>query len=273
MTPAEARAELDRLGAAGREPRDLAETALLFAAIDAPEADLEAVRMHLAMLGTEAARFRDTAPEMRAGRLAALLAGRHGYAGDAETYDDPANANLIRVVERRRGLPVALGILWIHAARAAGWSAWGIDFPAHFLVGIEGTGGPEAVDPFARGHVPSAGELRALLERIIGQRVDLHPGLFRRMRDCEVLLRLQNNIKVRRLKAGDPAGALACIEDMLRLVPDAVPLWREAGLVNDRLDRPRAAIACLERFLAFAPGGEGEAEAHAALAKNRTRLN
>ncbi|WP_457824685.1 transglutaminase family protein, partial [Staphylococcus aureus] len=45
----------------------------------------------------------------RAAALAELLAGQHGYSGDTETYDDLANANLIRVIERRKGLPVALG--------------------------------------------------------------------------------------------------------------------------------------------------------------------
>jgi regulator of sirC expression with transglutaminase-like and TPR domain len=273
VTPEAARAALDRLGAAGAEPPDLAEAALLFAAIDAPGADLAPARAHLAALAAAAAKLRDIAPGARAGALAALLAGRHGYAGDAETYDDLANANLIRVIERRRGLPVALGILWIHAARAAGWPAWGIDFPAHFLVGIAGEGGAVAVDPFARGHAPSPAELSALIERIAGRTVGLQPGLFRRMRDREVLLRLQNNIKVRRLKAGDLAGALACIEDMLRLVPGASALWHEAGLANRRLGRHRAAIACLERFLALAPGGAAEAEVRAAIAESRARLN
>jgi regulator of sirC expression with transglutaminase-like and TPR domain len=273
VTPDAARVALDRLGATGREPPDLAEAALLFAVIDAPGTDLVPARAHLAALAGEAAELRDVAPEARADALAALLAGRHGYAGDTETYDDLANANLIRVIERRRGLPVALGILWIHAARAAGWPAWGIDFPAHFLVAIEGADRPVAVDPFARGHAPSAAELRALLARIAGQTVELHPGLFRRMRDRAVLLRLQNNIKVRRLKAGDLEGALACIEDMLRLVPDASPLWHEAGLANRQLGRHRAAIACLERFLSLAPGGEAAAQVRTAIAEIRTRLN
>ncbi len=66
----------------------------------------------------------------------------YGYRGDAETYDDLANANLIRVIERRKGLPVALGVMWLHAARAAGWAAHGVDFPAHFLVALEGSGQP-----------------------------------------------------------------------------------------------------------------------------------
>jgi regulator of sirC expression with transglutaminase-like and TPR domain len=273
MTPAEARAALDRLGAAGGDPPDLAEAALLLAVIDAPEADLAAARAHLAALAAEAGALAGASVETRAAALAELLAERHGYAGDTETYDDPANANLLRVIERRRGLPVALGILWIHAARAAGWPAWGIDFPAHFLVALEDGARAVAVDPFARGQTPSPAELRAMLGRIAGDAMEIHPGLFRRMRDREVLLRLQNNIRIRRLRGGDLAGTLACIEDMLRLAPDAAPLWREAGLVHQRLGHPRAAIACLERFLSFDPDAEATAQARATLAEIRATLN
>ena len=71
--------------------------------------------------------------------------------GNVEDYDNPANANLIQVIERRQGLPVALGILWLHAARAAGWPAHGVDFPAHFLIALEGAGGQLVVDAFDGG--------------------------------------------------------------------------------------------------------------------------
>jgi regulator of sirC expression with transglutaminase-like and TPR domain len=273
MTPSEARAALDRLGAARGDLPDLAEAALLLAVIDAPDADLAAARAHLGTLAAEARALTAVSVEARAAELATLLAGRHGYAGDSETYEDLANANLLRVIERRRGLPVALGILWIHTARAAGWPAWGIDFPAHFLVAVEGADRAVAVDPFARGHAPSPAELRAMIGRIAGEEAEIHPGLFRRMRDREVLLRLQNNIKIRRLRAGDLAGTLACVEDMLRLAPDATPLWREAGLVHQRLGHPRAAIACLERFLSLDPDAEAAAQARTTLREIRATLN
>ncbi len=92
----------------------------------------------------------------------------HGYGGDVENYDDPANANLIRVIERRRGLPVALGILWLHAARAAGWAAHGIDFPGHFLLALTGRGEQRVVDVFAGGAALDARDLRALIKRVEG---------------------------------------------------------------------------------------------------------
>ena len=49
--------------------------------------------------------------------LAELLAGDYGFAGDRETYDAPLNADMIRVLDRRRGLPVSLSILYVALAR------------------------------------------------------------------------------------------------------------------------------------------------------------
>src|SRR5437763_12610027 len=72
--------------------------------------------------------------------LSTLMVGRFGYDGDRLSYDNPNNADLMSVIDRRRGLPVALGILYIHAARAAGLKAVGLSLPGHFLLRIE-TGG------------------------------------------------------------------------------------------------------------------------------------
>ena len=202
-----------------------------------------------------------------------MLHGQFALAGDNETYDDLANANLIRVLERRRGLPVALGILWLHAAEAAGWAAHGIDFPGHFMIALEGPRGQALVDVFAGGAAIEAPALRALLKRIEGAAAELRPGLLRPMGKREVLLRLQNNIKLRRLKAGALDSALTCTEDMLRLAPDGAALWREAGLMNQRLDRIGAALACFDRFLDLVPEGEAASRIRALAADLRQRLN
>ena len=47
----------------------------------------------------------------RARALNEIILLKHGYSGDELTYDDLQNANLMRVIDRRKGLPVALGIL------------------------------------------------------------------------------------------------------------------------------------------------------------------
>jgi len=123
------RAALEAIGLLPDTEIDIGDAALQLARIDAPDADWHAAREHLSALARDAVELAgmiDTNDlSMRAEALAGLIAGRYTYAGDAETYDDLANANLINVIHRRRGLPVALGIVWLHTARAAGWGAHG----------------------------------------------------------------------------------------------------------------------------------------------------
>ena len=276
----EARAALAAAGQLPDAEIDLAAVALQFARIDAPEADWRAAAAHLSALAQAAVAAAGANPEAGTGDpeqrrrlLADIIHEQFGYAGDSESYDDLANANLIRVVERRRGLPVALGILWLHTAEAADWSAHGVDFPGHFLVAVEGVRAQALVDVFAGGAGLQAPDLRGLIKRVEGEAAELRPGLLRLMGKRAVLLRLQNNIKLRRLRAGDLPGALACTEDMLRLAPDHAALWREAGLMNQRLERITAALDCLDRSLELEPRGEAANRTRAVVEELRQRLH
>jgi regulator of sirC expression with transglutaminase-like and TPR domain len=255
----EPRAALAAIGQLADSEIDIGNAALQLARVDAPDADWQATARHLSDLAQgavkrAAAMDQENLPA-RAAALADLLASDFGYAGDVETYDDPANANLIRVTERRRGLPVALGVIWLHAARAAGWGSHGVDFPAHFLVALEGHKTQVVLDVFNRGQVMSARELRVLLKRVEGEKAELRPGLLQPMSTRRVLLRLQNNIMTRRLEAGDLRGGLRCTDDMLLIAPEQAELWRQAGIMNQRLEQVAAARDCYQRFLGLVPEG------------------
>ena len=58
-----------------------------------------------------------------------MFADEFGFAGDADSYDAPLNADLIRVLDRRRGLPVSLSLLYVAAARRIGWTAHALNTP------------------------------------------------------------------------------------------------------------------------------------------------
>ena len=256
---------------------DIADAALQLASANMTDADWRAARAHLTELARAgadaAAEAAESTPRARAEILAGLITRRFGYEGDTTTYDDPANANLFRVIERRQGLPVALGILWLHTAQAAGWDAHGVDFPGHFLIGIAGKKSQTIVDVFAGGAELNARDLRLLIKRIEGPDAELRPALLRPMSTRAVLLRLQNNVKSRLLQTGAIAEALACAEAMLCIAPDAALLWREAALMNQRLDHVSAAIACYEHFLTLIPNGDAATRAQSAITELRSRLN
>jgi regulator of sirC expression with transglutaminase-like and TPR domain len=273
----DARAALDAIGKLPDTEIDVADAALQAARLDAPEADWHAARATLSSLARQAVERSYDIPRenlaARAAMLGELLGVEHDFHGDHETYDALVNANLIHVLERRRGLPVALGIVWLHAARAAGWDAHGVDFPGHFLVALGGKGTQLVIDVFAGGLALDAPELRALLKQIEGEQAELRPGLLAPMSTRGVLLRLQHNIRVRRLRNDDLPGALTCVEDMLRIAPDDAPLWRDAAMMNQRLDRVAAALRCFDRFLALVPEGDAAKRVRVLVEDLRSRLN
>ena len=181
-----------------------------------------------------------------------MIASAYGYRGDSETYDDLQNADLARVIERRKGLPVALSILYLHVARAQGWEAEGLAFPGHFLIRVEIDGARHVLDPFNDGLVRAA-ELRALLQRVLGPQAELSPEHFDPVPDRDVLLRLENNVRLRLAKREDWAGAVALAR------PHAGDRARPAGaVVRSRPDQCAARQAPRrDRRVRAVPGHRG----------------
>src|SRR5229473_3287840 len=263
------------LGASGEPILPIAEAALALASFERPRVGPSRYREHLHLLVQDVARHAGAAGNLaaRARALNEIILLKHGYSGDELTYDDLQNANLMRVVDRRKGLPVALGILYLHAARAQGWDSVGLGFPGHFLVRL--TEGAERLilDPFHGGRVCDAAMLRELLKAMAGQEVELMPEHYAPVADRDVLLRLQNNLKSRLLQSGRHERALRTVETMLLLAPDLAELWQEAGLLHARLGNMRAGVNALEQFIIRAPEGTARHQAAAILQQLKSKLN
>ncbi len=243
---------LRRFGETPDDALDLAGGALMLASLDRPGVALERYREHLDLLSRDVARAAAGADSLadRVAALNAVLYDTHGYQGDRRTYDDLQNANLMRVIDRRRGLPVALGILCIHAARAQGWTIAGIKFPGHFLLRIEQAGRRAILDPFEGGAERDAGELRELLRAHDDEAAALRPEHYETASDRDVLLRLRNNIKLRQTQRGDNLAAAQTVRTMLWIAPDDKELWREKATLDAQLGRVDDAVAALEEYIA-----------------------
>ncbi len=250
MAPSEGKlARLSDLCAGDGQRLDLLEAALTLSVLRRGEpVDLTPFRQHVASMASDLAdlvRRRGAAPEA----LAEVIARSYGYRGDTESYDDLQNADLVRVIERRKGLPVALSILYLDVARRQGWEAEGLAFPAHFLIRIGVDGARHVVDPFHDGTVRDAADLRGLLRQVLGPEAELSPQHFDPVSDRDVLLRLENNVRLRLANREDWPTAAQSLDRMLAIAPDRPELLFEAGQLNARLDKRRAAIAAFERFL------------------------
>lgn len=205
--------------------------------------------------------------------LADLMLRNFGYRGDTETYDDIANANLIRVIERRRGMPVALGILWLHAARAAGLPCGGVNFPSHFLVRI-GLGRRRLViDVFGGGNVLDAGALQGLLRAVQGRKIKLETAMLAEMSARDILLRLHGNIHSRQEQYGAYADALATIGDMQLIAPRNAHLWLNEARLRRLTDDPAGVFAALNHYLTLESEGPTAERVRLTLIELRNRMN
>jgi len=268
-------AALKRIGRLEDEAIDLAEAALVLGALDKPGVTLDPYREHLAELAAaahQAAGDHDFL-ETRTAAINRLMFESHGYRGDTETYDNPENANLLDVVDRRTGLPVSIGILYIHAARAAGLDITGLAFPGHFL--LRATDGAERIiiDPFHGGQALEAGHLRDLLKQFMGADAELTPRHHAPVGNRDILLRLQNNIKARALKVNDTARASEILERMALVAPGVASVWQELGILSVHMGNLRRAMNALETFLDFAPSQDEEREAESLLKQIKSSLN
>lgn len=260
---------LKRVGESEAGPHDIARAALMLAALDHPTVSLEPYLAHLREID-EAMRAQAgliLRVEDGARAVSDLLAGRLGYDGDRLDYDNPRNADLMSVIDRRRGLPVALGIVYMHAARAAGMLASGLNTQSHFVLQLSLRGEDLALDPFNggvaidRAHVP----------------VELRPddaGLAQLVSDTDVLLRLQNNLKLRALAAGDHGRGLELARRMVLLAPRRSDLWFDLARLNEALGVLGAARKAYETCLELAPPGQAlHNEAAISLSQLKRRLN
>ncbi|WP_419826992.1 transglutaminase family protein [Sphingomonas sp.] len=207
--------------------------ALALAALDHPDTDtcshqriLDGIAARLAEEGVGA--IDDAA---RAAVLARVIAGEHGFTGDRTSYDDPDNADLLRVIDRRRGLPVSLSILYVAAARRIGWEAHALDVPGHVMVLVGDGSVPVIVDPFRDGMIVAPHAFAAIMAHAGGG--DEQPAVrhVAAMPNRAVLVRLLNNQATRAEAAGRGRRALELYRRMTVFAPaDGAAWWQRARL-------------------------------------------
>jgi len=271
---------LNAIGKLGDDALGLTETALILAAAERPGCDVAPYERHLEKLTDDVAAYAGKEAEhprrglaMRADALRQIIARRYGYGGCDDAYEDFEYGNLIRVIDRRRGLPELLGIIYIHVARALGWRIDGLDFPPRLLVRLEFGGERLILDPFDGGIERQPHHLRDLYKAVSGAHVEMTPGHFAAINNRALLIRSRKNAKVLNLRSENLEGALDEIRTMLMFAPDVATLWRESGILNARLDRVNEAIAALEEFLAHGGSDATHYRTSILLQELRSRLN
>lgn len=263
---------------AARDPIPLARGALLIAKEEYPALDVDQYLARIADLA------REGAPQISAGAntiekvqiLSDFLFTQKGFDGNRDQFADPRNSFLNEVLERRRGIPITLAVVYIEVGRRLGLNLFGVGFPAHFLVKAVDERGELIIDPFNAGMILGLDEIRLRLAKIYGQPIELNPVMLKAVGAREMLTRMLRNLKNIYASGSDWQRALGTLDRILILDPRAVEEVLERGGLHERLECFTAALADFRTFLAQAPehpGADAARDAVVRLLRQVSRMN
>ncbi|HEX8472875.1 MAG TPA: transglutaminase-like domain-containing protein [Pyrinomonadaceae bacterium] len=280
MTPADKIAALEarrHFTLASMQPDaaiDLAHAALLVAAEDEPRFDVAKYRGLLYEMGLEARRRVERHADAPVLALNDYLLGELGFTGNQQDYYDPRNSLLNHVLDRRTGIPITLSVVYMDVGRRAGLLTEGVGLPGHFVVRVRRDADDERgimVDPF-QGHIIDEDDCQQRLDVVYGGQIQLSPEHLRPMTAREILVRLLRNLKGIYVQASLYRAAVAVVERILLLAPQAVEERRDRAVLLAQIQRLPEAIADMQSYLDSAPPATDEEAAREQLKRMRLRL-
>ena len=242
---------------------DLAAPAFLVARIEYPHLDPEPYLARLEEMGDAAFHFVAKDPGQEAPLAARIdavnrfLFGEMGFIGNRQQFDDPRNSCLNEVMDRKKGIPITMALIYIEVARRAGIRSEGINFPGHFLVRclpdlhMDDSGEGVIVDPFHAGAILNESEVRQLLEPHMSDAA-FDPSRLARASRRQILVRMLLNLKKLYVKMHSFPQALATTDALLALQPSSLADLRDRGLLAYHMNHFSHALRDLESYLTVA---------------------
>ena len=216
------------------------------------------------------ARCRSRDAQARLAHLHALLFDDLGFRGGGTDtdrkgkakglpYGHPSHSFLPAVLDSRRGLPIALSLVYRLVAERVGLRAWGVGLPGHFVAGVEVDGQSLTVDPFHGGRLLDGDDVRGVVARATGHdAADLDgpmlDALLRPTPHVHWVTRMIQNLLPPFNAAGRFRDVAAMLELQMLLWPGQTQLRRDLGLVLARAGLPGEAVAWLDSYLEEEPG-------------------
>jgi len=232
---------------------DLIDAALLIAAEHHPEFNLDHCHQQIENLANEARNSVDTSQttEAIAQDLCNFLYRQAGYSGDHGDYYNPDNSYFDRVLQRRKGIPITLALVYISVGRNLGLEIEPVGFPGHFLVKLVGDE-EILLDPFS-GQVLNENACRELLKTCTQDSIAFKSEHLDSVSNREVVRRILGNLKGIYLGRKDLDEALAICDQLLLIDKNSRRDLMDRALVLEQMDCHSAAADDLEYLLTLAP--------------------
>ena len=249
MEPGDVWNQFDGIVEAPDEEIDLARAALLIAATEYPELSVERELFRLdAIAEGIAPRMDDDTPLYQLNTLSEYLFDELKFAGNHTNYHDPRNSFLNDVMERKRGIPISLSLLYIEVGKRAGVPVLGIGMPGHFIVRHRDE--PEVfVDPFHGGILLSVEECAERLKQVTQGSLAWDTEYLEPISSRAFIARMLRNLKLVYLQRRNYERVLATIDRVIALLPQDAVEFRDRGVVNYRLGNFEEALEDLHVYV------------------------
>jgi regulator of sirC expression with transglutaminase-like and TPR domain len=113
------------------------------------------------------------------------------FRGDSNNYHHPDNAFLDRVIERRKGLPIMLGIVVLLLSRRLELPFYGVNMPIHFMLMYETYSQEILIDPFDGGTIVTYDQCCHFLKK---NGIEPRPQHLQKTDELSILLRTIRNL-------------------------------------------------------------------------------
>jgi regulator of sirC expression with transglutaminase-like and TPR domain len=95
-----------------------------------------------------------------------VLFHEYGFRGEADNYHDPRNSFIGQVIQRRRGIPLTLSVVYILVALRCGIELEPIALPGRFMAACNQGLAPFYIDAYERGAFRDEDDLRAYFRQL-----------------------------------------------------------------------------------------------------------
>jgi regulator of sirC expression with transglutaminase-like and TPR domain len=249
------REELVSLLKEPEEKLDLARAALIMAQDEypalTPQPYLDQITSFASRVSERISIGRD--PLLTIASLNGVLFEEEGFRGNTEEYYDPRNSFLHEVLDRRKGIPISLSLLYLEVARRANIPMVGIGLPGHFIVGLVSPGRTVYVDPFHQGQLMTVQECAERVSKIFDGQMPFAPEHLAPVDGRGILFRLLTNLKNIYMESRSFAKGYAVIDKMVLLAPHEWAQVRDRGLVLYHLKQYVPALSDLELYVKNTP--------------------
>ena len=143
----------------------LERVALALSGIDNPDLDVDSYVAKLNDFSNDLSLLLAPAPETEFNLevFQRFMTGDLGFIGNSDDYYDPMNSFVDSVIDRRSGIPITLGLIYIVVGSKAGLRVEGVGLPGHFVIRFGEADDDNFLDPFHGGRRMSGADCRRLV--------------------------------------------------------------------------------------------------------------